>query len=155
MREFPQERKRNKDSMDICKYCGEVETWIRPRPETPHNAELVCKECNRFIKWIPKPKNEKAREKRPPYPKPSDIAIGYCQICLLPKENLLTNETLETHHINGNPADRSPGNFLVVCTSCHGLINHQRTYRMRHYLQTIGIYEEWMRKLKEQGIETE
>lgn len=138
--------------MDTCKHCGLVETIVVNRTDTPHNAALLCKECNRHIKWIPKPKNEKKWEKRPNYPSPESLNIGYCQICLLPKDNLLTNETLETHHINGDTTDRKRENYLVVCTACHSLINHQRTYRMRHYLKHVGIYDEWMKELKSYGL---
>jgi len=132
--------------VEICRNCGEVEGTTRQRPDTPHHAEVICDECHGFIRWMPKPKNEEQRKKRPPYPKPEDLGIDYCQICLLPKDNLLTNETLATHHINGNARDRNRANFLVVCSACHAMIAYQRTYRMRHYLQSIGIYEETIKR---------
>lgn len=141
--------------MSECPYCGPVETLIRPRPDTPHYAEEICERCTKHISWVPKPKNEEKLDKRPKYPSPANLGIDYCQICLLPKDNLFPSETLETHHINGNAKDREKTNFLVVCTSCHSLINHQRTYRMRHYLKYVGIYEEWMKKLKLLGLEVE
>lgn len=138
---------------DECRYCGPSETWIRLRPDTPHHSELCCKNCNRHIRWLPKEKNLEKLAKRPHYPSPEKLEIHYCQICLLPRKNLLPSETLETHHVNGNPKDTAKLNFLVVCSSCHSLINHQRTYRMRHYLKTIGIYEEWITELQSLGLE--
>lgn len=141
--------------MATCRYCGEVETWTRPRPDTPAHAEELCKICNAHIKWVPKPKNKDKREKRPCYPRPEQLGINYCQICLLPKVNLLTNEVLETHHVNGDSTDRSSLNFLVVCTACHSVINWLRTYRMRHHLKNIGIYDEWIETLKNQGADVD
>ncbi len=139
--------------VDVCRSCGSVESYVRLRPDTPHHGESVCKKCDRHIKWLPKEKNTERLAKRPSYPSPGELEIHYCQICLMPRLRLLTSETLETHHINGNPKENKEDNFLVVCTSCHALINHQRTYRMRHYLKSIGTYDEWMAELKSFGIE--
>ncbi|CAD5983783.1 hypothetical protein NO108_04891 [Planktothrix rubescens] len=39
-----------------CPECGSNNFRVDPAP-APHNQKLVCSECDRFIKWLPKPKN--------------------------------------------------------------------------------------------------
>jgi hypothetical protein len=123
-----------------CKYCGEVETFIRPRPDTIHGYEVCCFECNAHIGWAGKPKNDKKHEERPPCPSPEDLEIDWCQMCLLPKNMLGENETLHTHHIDDEPKNNERLNLFVVCTSCHTLIHHQRTYRYNHYIKLVEVY---------------
>ena len=117
-----------------CPYCGPVETWVRPRPDTIHGFEVCCKQCNKHIAWAGKPENKEKNEKRPPCPSPADLSIQYCQICLLKKEDLGHLETLHTHHIDDDPKNNDRLNLMVVCTSCHALIGHQRTYRYSHQM---------------------
>lgn len=118
-----------------CPYCETKESWIRPRPDTIHGFEICCKFCNKHIGWAGKPKNEIKNEKRPPCPSPENLKIDWCQLCLLPLHFLGEHETLHTHHIDDNPQNNDRSNFLVVCTSCHKLIEHERTYRYNHYIR--------------------
>lgn len=118
-----------------CKYCGTTETFIRPRPDTIHGFEICCKQCTKHITWAGKPRNRIKHEKRPPCPSPDDLNIDWCQICLLPKAFLGALETLHTHHIDDNPQNCERSNLIVVCSSCHKLIEHQRTYRYNHYIR--------------------
>ena len=124
-----------------CPYCGKVETWIRPRPDTIHGYEICCIKCNKHISWAGKPKNKEKLNKRPPCPSPEDLKIDWCQICLLPKHFLGELETLHTHHLDDNPQNNERLNLLVVCTSCHKLIEHQRTYRYNQYIRLFEVKE--------------
>jgi 5-methylcytosine-specific restriction endonuclease McrA len=63
--------------------------------------------------------------------------VNICQMCLLEKEHLGYAETLETHHIDNNSQNNERSNLQIVCTSCHKLIHHQRTYRYNHYVRRI------------------
>jgi hypothetical protein len=45
-----------------CPGCGSTNFQIEGAPP-PHNKKLICSDCDRFIKWIPSPKNiERHRE---------------------------------------------------------------------------------------------
>jgi hypothetical protein len=110
-----------------------------PNIEESHFSELhghryVCKDC-RYTCWGGKIKNKDRIEKRPPCPSPADLNINWCQMCLLDKSDLGYAETLETNHIDDNPQNCDRLNLLVVCSSCHKLIHHQRTYRYNHYVR--------------------
>ena len=39
-----------------CPGCGSNNLQVKDAPP-PHNQKLVCSGCDRFIKWLPKPKN--------------------------------------------------------------------------------------------------
>lgn len=39
-----------------CPSCGSSRFQVKDAPP-PHNQKLVCSGCDRFIKWLPKPKN--------------------------------------------------------------------------------------------------
>ena len=39
-----------------CPSCGSNRFQVKDAPP-PHNQKLVCSGCDRFIKWLPKPKN--------------------------------------------------------------------------------------------------
>ena len=38
-----------------CPECGSSRFQVKDAPP-PHNQKLVCSGCDRFIKWLPKPK---------------------------------------------------------------------------------------------------
>ena len=38
-----------------CPSCGSSRFQVKDAPP-PHNQKLVCSGCDRFIKWLPKPK---------------------------------------------------------------------------------------------------
>ena len=39
-----------------CPGCGSNNFRVAPAP-APHNQKLICSDCDRHIKWLPKPKN--------------------------------------------------------------------------------------------------
>jgi len=136
----------------FCRSCNsEVEYHLIPRPDTPHEAEIRCAACDRFIGWKKKEKNEAKRPKQ--IHSPGSLGIDYCQICLMPKRHLGTNEALEIHHNDDEPENNERINILVVCTSCHKLIHHQRTYRNHQISKKLLIYEEFKNYLDERAIE--
>jgi len=102
-----------------------------------HGYRYVCLDCG-YTCWGGKLKNKEKIEKRPPCPSASDLNINYCQMCLLESNNLGYAETLETHHIDDQPKNNERSNLHIVCTSCHKLIHHQRTYRYNHYVRRIS-----------------
>ena len=49
-------------AMIKCPGCGSTNFQCVDAP-APHNQKLICVDCDRFIKWLPKPKNiERHRE---------------------------------------------------------------------------------------------
>jgi len=135
-----------------CPKCGSLDFYEKPRPDTPHNAAIYCEVCNEFIKWKPKDKN---KDKRPPNRlSPEDISIRYCELCLRQKTRLGTHETLEIHHkieINDGGQDIKE-NILVVCTHCHKLIHHVRTYMNDHFGDFWIEYERMKEAIEKQQL---
>ena len=108
-----------------------------------HYGKLVCRNCNdRFIKWLPKPKEAKTPDPRSEVSKKlvTKYSQGFCEICLRCDRDLPKPQTLEGHHIiqvkDGGTDDNS--NIQIVCTACHRLIHWQRTY-MGHYLNELPV----------------
>lgn len=138
----------------ICSKCGsEMEPRIIPRPDTPHEGEIRCRVCNVFLGWKKKEKNEAKRGPRK-Y-SPLDLGIDYCQLCRIKQANLGDQETLDVHHLDGNPDNNERSNFLVLCTSCHKLTHHQITYRNHFIEKQYRIYEEFKKTLSNTAIDPE
>lgn len=123
------------------KYCNrcqaEVQTAVQVLSQGPHWAKETCTNCGRFVGFLQKPKNRNKRVKGKH--KPSTLDISHCQMCLRPSTRLGSRGILEIHHVTEIQAggEDTPQNIWVVCTSCHRLIHHQRTYLndhpQRHY----------------------
>ena len=112
------------------------------RPDTKHEAELRCSVCGRFWGWKAKEKNTGNRPRNKHTPESLDISE--CQLCRRSSDHLGTNEILEVHHIieiskNGEDV---PENIWVLCSSCHSLVHHQRTYLNEHMRNVWSGYEE-------------
>lgn len=132
----------------FCKACdAETQHTFKPRPDTPHDGEYRCNDCGKFWGWKPKEKNS---VKRPPNKHtPESLCIDHCQLCMRSKKRLVTNETLAVHHVkeiqHGGPD--LPENIWVLCTSCHALVHHQRTYLNEHHAALWERYERFKQKL--------
>lgn len=124
----------------ICKWCNSVvEPTVIPKLTGPHAAELRCPECNTFLGWQKKEKNEDKRTKS--RHTPESLKIDYCQICQRKRSELAPRQTLEIHHIKeivADCGDDEPYNILVLCTMCHKEVHLKRTYLHKHYLDTEG-----------------
>jgi 5-methylcytosine-specific restriction endonuclease McrA len=103
-----------------------------------HHAKGVCPYCDRFIKWIPKPKNEDKRKKSKF--NPEKLNKCYCELCLRPSEYLGKHGQLEIHHIKEihDKGEDEKINIWVLCSHCHSLVHHIRTYLNKHLKE---IYE--------------
>lgn len=124
----------------FCRKCNkEVEPKFIKRPDIVHSGgELKCPICDLHFKWQKKDKNINKRTVS--IYLVSDFNINYCQLCLRTKDRLGLNETLTRHHIiEINPkyedelkGEDTPDNIWIVCTHCHQLIHHTRTYLNYH-----------------------
>jgi len=127
----------------FCKACdAERQHVLTDRPDTPHGGgEWRCHDCGRHHSWAKKEKNEGKREKNKHTPE--SLEIDFCQMCGRKRNRLVTNETLEVHHVHeiakGGPD--TPENIWVLCTSCHSLVHHQRTYLNYHHAALWERYE--------------
>lgn len=121
-------------AVHFCKQCNaDVPYYVKARPDTPHaGGAMHCAVCDRFLGWKKKEDNSQRRPKNRYLPE--DLNIDFCQLCRRPKDRLGTNETLTSHHvieIQEHGPD-VPENIWVLCTSCHTLVHHQRTYLRDH-----------------------
>jgi len=140
----------------ICKHCNNTKDFYeKPRPDTPHDAEIRCSVCNKFIMWKPKDRN---KDKRPPNKiLPVDLGIDYCEICLRVKARLGRNETLTSHHkieIAMGGLDVKE-NILILCTHCHNLVHHVRLYMNDHFGDLWEKYEEMKLAIEQKDLTPE
>lgn len=117
-----------------CRHCGSRSLREVPGPHRAgHYARADCSECGRFVRWLPKPQEGKRRRK-------GQAALlrrysnEHCELCMRKSGDLPLPQVLEAHHVvevkDGGTDERE--NVWVVCTHCHRLIHHFRTY-MGHY----------------------
>ena len=119
----------------ICKYCQSpnlilVTEGIPP----PHYGKTICSDCGKFQTWERKPDQDKAKRPANHLNLVHKLGLDYCELCLRKEYQLPRPEILVAHHIieysDGGTDD--PLNILIVCSSCHALIHHVRTY-IGHY----------------------
>ena len=127
----------NYRELTACDMCGSKNIIAESFSEI-HGHWYVCRACD-YKCWGGRKKNEARNGKRPPCPSPRDLCVDACQMCLLKREDLGYAETLETHHLDDAPTNNERTNLFVVCSSCHSLIHHQRTYRFNHFMQKGGV----------------
>ena len=116
-----------------CSRCGDnQETFVTLLPEGKHYAKRNCCRCGGYIAFVKKPENEKKRSKNKFTA--SDMGIDFCQLCLRQITRLGDRGVLEVHHVEEihNGGEDTKDNAWVVCSSCHRLIHHQRTYLNEH-----------------------
>lgn len=124
----------------VCRFCGCQHGWVKPT-KTKHFAEIICAngDCAKHLGWMPKPKgsNKKRVDTKGLVKRYSP---GYCQMCLRREYELPRSEALEAHLVlpksEGGNEDQS--NIWIVCSKCHSLIHHERTY-LGHYKSQDSI----------------
>ena len=125
-----------------CKICQrEIEPVFKLRPDTRHYGEQRCPRCQTFLKWEPKPPEVKerngARKKQPTNYSSDVLGIYHCQMCLRTKDMLGRNESLLVHHVleQQDGGSDTPDNIWILCSHCHALTHHVRTYLYRHFVK--------------------
>lgn len=127
-------------SVDVCPRCGGINLSTVPGPfPGGHHAKLFCVDCDRFIKWLPKPETEASRRPAAHRELVKKYSRGFCEMCLRQEADLPKPQTLEAHHVDefAEGGDELRENIWILCTSCHRLVNHQRTY-LGHYATEAG-----------------
>jgi ribosomal protein L34E len=130
-----------------CPSCGGTDGEITLRNDK-HYADLTCLDCGRHIKFVGNPDKNRRPESHKKIAR--KYSQGYCQLCLRKENELPPRESLEGHHViefqdgGGDTKD----NTWVVCTSCHVLIHHQRTY-LGHYKSLVEkLGDKWKLQLR-------
>lgn len=140
---------RTEVAKSMCKQCQvEIIPVLSKEPHALHGYKRLCPVCGAFCGWNGKEKALKTTDGK--RTKSSNwtvkgLNIDYCQMCLRPKKFLANGDTLEIHHIkpvkDGGKDD--PDNINVLCTSCHKIVHHRRTYFYEHMKPFFEAYEAW------------
>lgn len=113
----------------ICPKCSSEAVEIL-RHNGIHYGDYRCPNCNRHLGFIPTPGDGSSKRPRKSKPLVDRYSRGVCELCRRAQSDLPKGQTLEAHHIieveEGGGDER--GNVTIVCTPCHRLIHHQRTY---------------------------
>jgi hypothetical protein len=64
-------------------------------------------------------------------------------MCQRRKDFLGKGERLEIHHVIqiDQGGDDTPDNIWILCTACHRIVHHQRTYLYEHQKKFMDSYE--------------
>lgn len=111
-----------------CRNCGSIDHKEEILDTGKHYAKLVCTVCNRWVAWVPKPKNKDVRRKSSKYTA-ERLGYDYCQICRRKRITLMNGQALEVHHIDHVWTNDTKENILVLCTFCH-----KQVHSYAHYL---------------------
>ncbi len=118
----------------LCRRCGvETDHAVTVLQKSVHYAELRCSTCGAHNGFLSKPDSDPTKYKRPNAHTNlvEKFSRGFCEMCLVRKEDLPKGQTLEAQHVqefkDGGSAERA--NIWIVCTGCHRLIHWVRTYR--------------------------
>ena len=116
-----------------CPRCGDQGPHAAERRTNgTHYADCRCAKCGQH--WFPpKPETDVTKYKRPKSHAElvNKFSRGFCELCGFKSEELPRSETLHAHHVEAYAEGGEPTreNTWIVCTACHSLIEHQRTYR--------------------------
>jgi predicted RNA-binding Zn-ribbon protein involved in translation (DUF1610 family) len=123
-------------TFELCVKCGSF-SFEEISFNEIHGHLYHCPDCG-YKGWGGRKHNEEKNKKRPPCPTAEDLRVYQCDICTRQEHYLGYSETLEVHHRDGDPANNDRLNLWVLCTVCHKLVHHQRTYRGEHFMQKFG-----------------
>lgn len=128
--------------VELCPSCGHVGPHgITVMTDGKHYAKVHCNECNRFLRWLPKPEAEKAKRPSAHRDLVGRFGNGYCEMCGIRDEHLPKGESLEGHHCEAYQDGGEPTreNTWILCTPCHKLVEWRRTY-VKHTLAQLAKY---------------
>lgn len=137
-----------------CRACQcAMPTAIKLEEKGIHHARLVCSGCGVYIRFLPKPGQEKKRRPAAARNLVREFSRGFCEMCTRRERDLPPGQCLEAHHVVpyspdeaatlgfDEPGDNTRENIQIVCTGCHRLIDWARTYVRTHYgrmLRAVG-----------------
>ncbi len=118
---------------ELCRHCGyEGPHTVTPATTGVHHAKVCCAACRRMLRWLPKPDSDPTKYRRPQQHRDLVNAYGegFCEMCLRSSAELPKGQTLEAQHVREyqHGGENSRENIWIVCTACHRMIHHIRTY---------------------------
>lgn len=119
----------------ICQKCNEfVDMTVTMLTDGPHYAKETCPNCNRFVRFVPKPDADKAKRPAAHRDLVRKFGRGFCEMCLRRENELPGPQTLHGHHVEefADGGEPKRENVWILCTACHAYVNHVRTY-IGHY----------------------
>lgn len=133
-----------------CKKCGIKVKPVTGKISSTHGYELRCSYCDTFVGWGGKKqavKNENGDRQRSSQWTAKRLNKDYCEMCQRPKHLLGHGERLEVHHVVEveQGGEDVPENIWVLCTPCHRLVHHQRTYLHQHVRNAMEAYDAMIR----------
>jgi len=125
-----------------CRWCGATNIKSRPRPDTPHYAEMFCGHCGKHCYWIKNP-NSPRTTNRTSRKTTKEICDFHrfkeegCFFCLRKRNEIGKNETLTIDHIQelDKGGEDTIENMQVLCSACHKLKNWARLYMCWHLIK--------------------
>lgn len=121
------------EKVSCCASHPYADTEFILTPELQAYGKLICTACGKFIKWVPKPENEKRPKRESAKLKKVFEAVGvdYCQVCLRTQSDLPDGVVFHAHHVvevrDGGTDD--PANIWHLCTICHEMVHLLRRNR--------------------------
>ena len=134
-----------------CKHCGiQVEPVTFGEINDMHGYKLRCPHCKRVVGWGGKRqvvKTENGERTRSSQWSAKRLNKDFCEMCQRPKDFLGHGERLEVHHVTeiDQGGEDVPENIWVLCTPCHRLVHHQRTYLHQHVRNAMEAYNAMIR----------
>lgn len=121
-----------------CQTCESRGPHVEvPETNGVHHARLVCGNCHKFIRWVPKPKTDKRKRPTAHGDLVHKYSTGICEMCHTLEDELFKGDTLEAHHVKEyiDEGSNTRENIWIVCTTCHDEIDRRRrqTKRIREY----------------------
>ena len=127
-----------------CNHSITSDNWmVKPVDNGPHARKALCPGCGLFLKWLPKEDDDPTKYKRVSKHRKlvKQYGRGFCELCLIKEKCLPNGSTLEGHHVieyQHLPEDKPephPRDVWILCTSCHSLVNWNRTHVGKHFEQ--------------------
>lgn len=119
----------------VCKSCNEENyshAHLINDHNNPHYAKYECVGCGAWHSWCAKPDSARKRRSGAHSDLVARFGRGYCELCLRTPEELRRADTLVGHHVlefaKSDEPDSSRENVWILCTACHAMVHHTRTY---------------------------
>jgi 5-methylcytosine-specific restriction endonuclease McrA len=129
-----------------CKKCGLVEPVTYGEVSDVHGYKLHCPHCGMYVGWGGKTqaiKNGNGERVRSSQWTAKRLNADHCEMCQRRKDFLGKGERLEIHHVLeiSQGGEDVPENIWILCTACHRIVHHQRTYLYEHQKKFMDSYE--------------
>ena len=116
-----------------CGRCGELVVPLLLECPPPHHRREVCPHCEQHMGWLKKPDSCKKRRESAHRELVAKYGKGFCEMCLMPEDDLNDRTYLVGHHVQQYADDggNERENVWIVCNACHSLIHWARTHHGR------------------------